>query len=65
MTEAEYTRRIDALITERDALWERYDGLVAAHGVWSNEAETALVAASRAEDAVQATAREWLRELES
>lgn len=64
MTEAEYNTRIDALITERDALWARYDALVAAHGVWSTQAEAALIAASRAEDAVQTTAREYLRELE-
>lgn len=64
MTEAEYNTRIDALIMERDALWARYDALVATHGVWSREADTALIAASRAEDAVQTTAREFLRELE-
>lgn len=64
MTEAEYNQRIDALITQRDALWARYDALVAAHGVWSREADTALIAASQAEDAVQTTAREYLRELE-
>lgn len=64
MTETEYNQRIDALITQRDALWARYDALVAAHGVWSAEADTALIAASRAEDTVQTTAREYLRELE-
>lgn len=57
--------KIDALIAERDALWARYDALVATHGVWSREADTALIAASRAEDTVQTTAREFLRELES
>lgn len=56
--------KIDALITERDALWARYDALVATHGVWSDEAGKALIAASRAEDTVQTTAREYLRELE-
>lgn len=64
MTQAEYNARIDALVTQRDALWARYDALVATHGVWSREADTALIAASRAEDAVQTTAREFLRELE-
>lgn len=64
MTEAEYNTRIDALITERDALWARYDALVATHGVWSREADTALIAASRAEDAVDALAREYHVEME-
>ena len=64
MTETEYNRRIDPLIAERDALWSQYDAVVATHGVWSNEAGAALVRASTAEDAVQTTAREFLRELE-
>lgn len=65
MTEAEYNRRIDALIAERDALWARYDALVATHGVWSDEAGDAVIAASRAADAVDALKREYRAELES
>jgi hypothetical protein len=65
VTRAEYEHKIDALITERDALWRQYDAVLAAHGLWSHEAGVALTEASRAEDAVQATARAWLRELES
>lgn len=64
MTEAEYNTRIDALITERDALWARYDALVAAHGVWSDEAGDALIAASRVDYAVQTTEREYRVEME-
>lgn len=64
MTETEYNRRIDALIAERDALWARYDALVAAHGVWSTQAEAALVHASNAADAVDALTREYRVEME-
>jgi len=56
--------KIDALIAERDALWARYDALVATHGVWSDEAGEAVIAASRAEDAVDALAREYRVEME-
>jgi hypothetical protein len=62
MTKAEskaWDARIDALITERDALWARYDELVAAHGVWSREADATLLAASRADDAADALSRDY------
>lgn len=64
MTEAEYNQKIDALITERDALWALFDAAAAAHGAWSREADKALIAASRAEDAVDAVEREYRVEME-
>ena len=66
MTTAErkaWDARIDAAIAARDALWARYDDLVAAHGAGSREAGRALTHAAHAEDAADALSREYWREV--
>lgn len=64
MTEAEYNQRINALIARRDALWARYDALVATHGVWSDEAGDAVIAADNVAKRIDALARKYRAELE-
>ena len=62
MTTAErkvWDARIDAAIAARDALWSRYDGIVATHGIWSPDADVALTKAAHAEDAADALSREY------
>lgn len=64
MTDTERNARIDALTATATAAWARFVVQAVTHGVWSTQAETAFVAANKAEDAVETTAREYRMEME-